>query len=84
MCCRQLRDMFGRGGNAQLDAIELGDAYALRVRSLRDLIEVYDDEVVALEREIHDRLRDDRGYQGDPSDQRDRSDHRRDLRRRDR
>ena len=56
------RDQFGRGGNAQLDALQLGDVYALRVRSLRDLIEVYDEQVVALERAIYDRLRDDRGY----------------------
>jgi transposase len=56
------RDQFGRGGNAQLDALELADAYALRVRSLRELIEVYDEQVGMLERAIHDRLRDDRGF----------------------
>jgi transposase len=56
------RDQFGRGGNAQLDALELGDAYALRVRSLRDLIDNYDEQVAMLERAIHDRLCDDRGF----------------------
>ena len=34
----------------------LGDAYTIRVESLRDLIEVYDREVAMLEREIHDRV----------------------------
>jgi transposase len=55
-------DQFGKAGNAQLDALELADVYALRVRSLRSLVEVYDREVVVLERTIHQRLRDDRGY----------------------
>jgi len=56
------RDQFGQGGNSQLDALELSDAYALRVRSLRELIDVYDTQVAALEQKIHDWLRDDRGY----------------------
>jgi transposase len=56
-------DMFGPAGNRQLDAMELADAYVVRVESLRDLIEVYDREVAVLERKIHDRLRDDAGYQ---------------------
>ena len=57
-----MRDQFGEGGNAQLDALELGDVYALRVQSLRELIDVYDRQVAALEQTIHDRLRGDRGY----------------------
>jgi transposase len=57
-----VRDMFGVSGNGQLDAMELGDVYALRVASLRDLIAVYDREVTMLERQIHQRLHDDRGY----------------------
>src|SRR6266704_2679746 len=59
----RLDDMFGPGGKRQLDEMELADAYVARVESLRDLIEVYDREVVILERKIHQRLRDDRGYQ---------------------
>src|SRR6266568_3843092 len=59
----QLVDMFGPGGQQLLDEMELADAYVVRVESLRDLIEVYDREVVILERKIHQRLRDDRGYQ---------------------
>src|SRR5689334_23564101 len=56
-------DMFGPKGQQLLDAMELADAYLVRVESLRDLIEVYDREVVMLERRIHELLRDDRGYQ---------------------
>jgi hypothetical protein len=60
--------MFGPNGQQLLDAMELGDAYGVRVESLRDLIEVYDREVGMLERRIHELLRDDRGYQaGEPN-----------------
>jgi len=56
-------DMFGPKGQTLLDAMELTDAYVVRVESLRDLIEVYDREVAMLERRIHELLRGDRGYQ---------------------
>ena len=56
-------DMFGPKGQQLLDAMELADAYLVRVESLRDLIEVYDREVAMLERRIHELFRDDRGYQ---------------------
>jgi len=55
-------DMFGKAGNQQLNAITMADAYTTKVESLRDLIEVYDREVAMLERQIHQQLRDDRGY----------------------
>jgi len=55
-------DMFCRAGNAQLDQMALGEAYTIRVESLRDLIEAYDREVAMLERNIHHRLRVDTGY----------------------
>jgi transposase len=55
-------DPFGVKGNAQLDAMTLGEAYTTRVESLRDLIEVYDREVTMLEGDIHRRRRGDRGY----------------------
>jgi len=55
-------DMFGPAGNAQLDQLELGDAYTIRVASLRDLIERYDREVAMLEAQIRSRLRGHRGY----------------------
>src|SRR5437763_11329748 len=38
-------DMFGPGGNAQLDALEFPDGYMARLDSLRDLIDVYDREI---------------------------------------
>jgi transposase len=56
-------DMFGPGGNRQLDTMQLADAYTVRVESLRDLIEVYDREVAMLERLIHTELKDHAGYQ---------------------
>jgi transposase len=56
-------DMFGPKGQQLLDAMELADAYQVRVESLRDLIDGYDREVAMLERRIHELLRDDRGYQ---------------------
>ena len=58
-----LDDMFGPGGQVQLDEMGLGRNYRVRVESLRDLIEVYDREVVMLERDIHRHLCRHRGYQ---------------------
>lgn len=55
-------DLFGAAGNAQLDAMELGDAYAARVRSLRTLIDGYDTEVARLERHISRLLKGHTGY----------------------
>ena len=58
-----LTDMFCQAGQRELDRMELGDVFVIRVESLRDLIELYDREVAMLEARIHRRLRDDRGYQ---------------------
>jgi len=57
-------DMFGPGGNAQLDSLgpKLPVNYVIRIESLRDLIEIYDREVGQLEREIHRQLKDHPGY----------------------
>ena len=55
-------DMFGPAGNRQLDGMELARNYAIRVQSLRELIAVYDAQVVILERDIHQHLRHHRGY----------------------
>ena len=55
-------DMFGPGGTAQLDALELPLAYSCRLESLRDLIISYNREIVALDRRIADRFRNHRGY----------------------
>jgi transposase len=56
-------DIFCAAGNAQLDALELAESYTLRIESLRDLIPVYDAEIVMLERKIHQRLAGDKGYE---------------------
>jgi transposase len=58
--CRN--DMWGIGGAAQLDALELPEPYEHRIEVLRDLVIAYDREISALDRKIHLRLRDDRGY----------------------
>ena len=55
-------DMFGLGGTAQLDALEVPLAYSLRLESLRDLIELYRREIEILDRRIHTQLRDHTGY----------------------
>lgn len=55
-------DMWGPGGNAQLDSLELPDAYFNRIAVLRDLVDTFDREVVFLDRDIHRILVDDAGY----------------------
>ncbi len=47
-----MTDLFGLAGNALLDAVPLAPAYARRVESLRDIIELYDREVAMLDREV--------------------------------
>ncbi len=56
-------DMFGPKGQPAARRDGTRRRVPGRVESLRDLIEVYDREVVMLERRIHELLRDDRGYQ---------------------
>lgn len=55
-------DMWGPGGTAQLDALELPDAYAYRIESLRDLIVYFDRELDSLDARVHARLKNDPGY----------------------
>ncbi len=55
-------DMFGSGGTRELDQLELGEPFARRVSSLRQLIATHDDEIHALERDIHQHLRHHPGY----------------------
>src|SRR5207245_1632499 len=57
--CRN--DMWGVGGAAQFDALELADAYEHRIEVLRDLVVIYDREIASLDRKTHLALRDDRG-----------------------
>lgn len=57
-----LTTLWGPGGARFLDETALGEAYAYRVESLRDLIGVYDREITELDQRVHARLRDDVGY----------------------
>lgn len=47
-----MADLFGVAGQRLLDEVPLGRAYAIRVESLRDLIEVYDREIAMADREV--------------------------------
>ena len=55
-------DMWGPGGNVQLDSLELPDAYFNRITVLRDLLDAFGREIVSLDRDIHRILCDDAGY----------------------
>jgi transposase len=55
-------DMWGPGGSAQLDSLELPAAYFNRMAVLRDLVDAFDREIVFLDRDIHLILCDDAGY----------------------
>ncbi|MGH9123095.1 MAG: IS110 family transposase [Acidimicrobiales bacterium] len=57
-----MSDLFGAAGKVLLDTCPLGDAYATRVESLRDVIEVLDGEIAMLQRRVDDRLAGDAGY----------------------
>ncbi len=58
-----MSDLFGVAGQRLLDDCRLGQAYAVRVESLRDILEVVGREVTMLERRIAAALADDAGYQ---------------------
>ena len=58
-----MSDLFGVAGTRLLEGLELGDAYRLRVRSLRHLIAEINTEVCQLDQEIAIAVRDDPGYQ---------------------
>src|SRR5204863_344783 len=53
---------FGPAGQALLDQMPFEGAYAIRVESLRDLLELYERELALVTRELHRRLAEDRGY----------------------
>ena len=59
----ELGNMWGPGGAARVDGLELPDAYTNRLEVLRDLIAAYDREITSLDRDIRLALRDHRGYQ---------------------
>jgi Transposase len=52
-----INDLWGPGGTAYLDALELDDGYHIRVDSLRDLVALVNREIAMLERVTH-QLRD--------------------------
>jgi transposase len=58
-------EMFGPGGQIQLAGLvrELSRNFGLRIKSLCELVEHYDDEVSVLDRELHLQLKDHTGYQ---------------------
>ena len=55
-------EMFGPAGQRFLDEVPFDRAYALRVESLRELVDALDNEVTVFEREVHKLLKDDKGY----------------------
>jgi transposase len=57
-----MTDLFGVGGQRLLDGVELGNAYRIRVESLRDLIKLCDREIAMLEKEIAPFFAGDLGY----------------------
>jgi len=54
--------LWGPAGDQFLDETLLGDAFGYRVKSLRDLVGVYDREIKLVDDRIHRRLKGDRGY----------------------
>jgi transposase len=58
----QLDDMFGPGGQRLLDKMPFDGVYAIPVESLRDLLEIYDRELVMIERETRRRFKGHPGY----------------------
>jgi transposase len=58
-----MSDLFGTAGTALLDTCELSDAYATRVESLRDVIEVVEREITMTHGRVEAALADDAGYQ---------------------
>jgi transposase len=57
-----LDDMFGPGGQRLLDEMPFEGAYAIRVESLRDLLEIYERELAMVTTQLHRRLAGHKGY----------------------
>jgi transposase len=55
-------ELWGPTGQAQLDRLELPEAYALRLDSLRNLLDVYERAIAELDAHIHAGLKADPGY----------------------
>jgi transposase len=54
--------LWGPGGARFLNSVELGDVYLNRVESLRDLLALYNREIIQLDGQIHRRLKGHPGY----------------------
>jgi transposase len=52
----------GPTGQILLDEMAFEGVYAIRVESLRDLLEIYERELAMVERDVHGRLADHKGY----------------------
>ena len=57
-----MSDLFGMAGSRLLDELRLGRADGLRIASLRSLITAYNQEIIALQREVAAALAGDVGY----------------------
>jgi transposase len=55
-------ELWGPTGSAQLDRLELPEAYAMRLDSLRNLLDVYEAAIAELDTHIHAQLKADPGY----------------------
>ena len=55
-------ELWGPTGQAQLDRLELPEAYSMRLDSLRNLLDVYDHSIAELDAHIHAELKGDAGY----------------------
>ena len=77
-------ELWGPTGQAQLDRLELPEAYAMRLDSLRNLLDVYEAAIAELDAHIHAELKADPGYRAAHDAARGGQGHRRHLRGRDR
>ena len=55
-------ELWGPIGQAQLDALELPESYAIRLRSLRELLAHLEREITKIDAQVHHRLKADPGY----------------------
>jgi len=59
----ETKGIWWSGGQRWLDELQLGDVDTNRIGSLRDLIELYDREIIQADTRIHGRLKGDPGYE---------------------
>jgi transposase len=59
----ETKGIWWSGGQRWLDELRLADAFTNRIGSLRDLLELYDREIVQSDTRIHMRLKGDPGYE---------------------